>query len=93
MRLYSCDFVGSALKSIADTPCHVLSWRNRNNEVYYRAVEGTDVFLLQHFQTQNDTYAQLLHGLQTLLQGQDIDGLLKAAVGAWVEASVLLVIK
>ena len=30
LRLYPCDFVGSALKSIADTPCHVLSWRNRN---------------------------------------------------------------
>ncbi len=90
LQQYPCDFVSSGLERIEEGGCHVLSWRNRQNEVYYRIVEDTDLFLLQHFQNQNDTLADLLESLQSLLPGQDIEGRLKMAVGGWVEAGVLL---
>ncbi len=90
LQHYPCDFVSSGLERIEEGGCHVLSWRNRQNEVYYRIVEDTDLFLLQHFQNQNDTVADLLESLQSLLPGQNIEGRLKTAVGGWVEAGVLL---
>lgn len=90
LKPYPCDFVSSGLAEIENSPCHVLTWRNRENEVYYRIVDDTDLFLLQHFQSQNDTCAGLLESLQALLQGQDIEGRLKETIGGWVEAGVLL---
>lgn len=90
LKHYPCDFVSSGMERIDTGECHVLSWRNRRNEVYYRVVEDTDLFLLKHFQNQNDTYANLIESLQSLLPGQDIESRLKTVVGGWVEAGVLL---
>lgn len=90
LQAHPCDFVSSGLSAIDATPCHVLSWRGRDDAVYYRIVEGIDLFLLQHFQTQDDTCDQLLHNLQALLPGQDIDSTVHAAIDAWVAAGVLL---
>ncbi|MDO4643691.1 MAG: putative DNA-binding domain-containing protein [Cardiobacteriaceae bacterium] len=92
LKAYPCDFVSSNLEEIDDTPCHVLTWRTRESEVYYRIVDGTDLFLLEHFQSQNDTFSSLLDGLKALLQGQDIDNLIREAIGKWVDAGVLLAV-
>lgn len=92
LQAYPCDFVSSGLEEIDDTPCHVLTWRTRDNQVYYRIVDGTDLFLLEHFQSQNDTFSSLLSGLQALLQGQDIENLIRETVSKWVDAGVLLVV-
>ncbi|MBF0804996.1 MULTISPECIES: DUF2063 domain-containing protein [unclassified Neisseria] len=93
LQYYPCDFVSIGPEQIEDSPCHVLTWRNRSNEVYYRTIEGTDLFLLQHFQRQSDTFTNLLAGLQELLPEQDVAELLKPAVNDWVDAGVLLTTK
>lgn len=91
LQHYPCDFISSDLTQINDNQaCHVLTWRNRQDEVYYRIVEDIDLFLLQHFHNQNDTYTNLLNNLQTLLPTQDIENILKNHIHAWVTAGVLL---
>lgn len=91
LQSYPCDFIGSRLARIEETPCHALSWRDRNGDVCYCTVEGVDLFLLQHFRAHNDSLAQVLRQLQTLLPGQDADALLHETVGHWVAGGVLLV--
>lgn len=90
---YNCNFVASGLETIEDEPSIVLTWRNRNNEVYYRLVEGPDLFLLEHFSQQPDTFENVLESLNSILAGQDIENWLRENLGGWVDAGVLLVEK
>ncbi|OSI11140.1 HvfC family RiPP maturation protein [Neisseria zoodegmatis] len=90
---YNCNFVASDLASIEDEPSIVLTWRNRDNEVYYRQVEGADLFLLEHFSRQSDTFENVLNSLNSILAGQDVETWLRDNLGGWVEAGVLLVEK
>lgn len=86
---YDCDFVGSRLARIDDAPCSVLVWRNRDDEVFYRALADTDLFLLEHFSKQRDTFATVSAALRELA-GAGADAWLREAVNGWVAAGVLL---
>lgn len=91
LRHYGCDFVTGGLERFDPEESDVLSWRNRRDEVYYRTVEGVDLFLLQHFQEQGSgSFAELAAALGPLMPGQDAAGLLRPHVAAWVEEGVLL---
>lgn len=90
---YNCNFVGSGLETIEDEPSTVLTWRNRNNEVYYRLVEGADLFLLEHFSRQSDTFESVLESLNGILAGQNVEAWLRGNLGGWIDAGVLLVEK
>ncbi|MDO1510765.1 MULTISPECIES: putative DNA-binding domain-containing protein [unclassified Neisseria] len=87
---YSCNFVDSHLESIEEEPSIVLTWRNLDNEVYYRSVEDADLFLLEHFSKQSDTFVNVLSNLKEMLDGQDIEAWLRKSINGWVEAGVLL---
>ena len=88
---YRCNFVDSGLESIEEEPCAVLTWRNRDNEVYYRTLEDADLFLLEHFSRQPDTFENVSAELGSLMGGQNIESWLRAGLDAWIDAGVLLV--
>ncbi|MCS4533219.1 HvfC family RiPP maturation protein [Neisseria montereyensis] len=88
---YDYNFVDSNLTAIEPTPSTILTWRNRDNEVYYRAVSGTDVFLLEHFSQHKDTFEHILQSLQEMTggQSQDIEIWLRESIDSWIKAGVL----
>ncbi|MDO5073623.1 Uncharacterized protein conserved in bacteria [Neisseria animaloris] len=90
IRHYNYNFVDSHLESIEEEPSIVLTWRNLDNEVYYRSVEDADLFLLEHFRKQSDTFINVLNNLKEMLDGQDIEAWLRENIDGWVEAGVLL---
>ncbi|QMT33568.1 putative DNA-binding domain-containing protein [Conchiformibius steedae DSM 2580] len=86
---YPCDFVSSGLERLDEGETAVLTWRNPHNEVYYRKLENTDLFLLEHFSSQDDSLNSLAAALYELT-GNSAEAWLRDAVGAWIKAGVLL---
>ncbi|MDO5059912.1 MAG: putative DNA-binding domain-containing protein [Neisseria sp.] len=89
LRHYDCDFVSSSLAHFDDEACTVLTWRGLDDEVYYRRLADTEVFLLEHFSAQNDSLAALAAALQELT-GSDRSEWLQTELAAWLEAGVLV---
>lgn len=90
LQHYAWDFVSSQFQQLTDTECHVLIWRNRQDHVLYRTLEGVDLMLLQHFSQQNDTLNQILNQLHTLLPQQNIDDTVRNCIQKWFDEGVLL---
>ncbi|MDO4998553.1 MAG: putative DNA-binding domain-containing protein [Neisseria sp.] len=90
LRHYQHDFVSSELHTIEEGEIHVLTWRNRDEEVVYRSIDGIDLFLLQYFQEQDSTFADLCVAVQDLLGEQNVREILRAAIQEWFNAGVLL---
>ncbi|ASK27298.1 HvfC family RiPP maturation protein [Neisseria chenwenguii] len=91
LKHYPCDFVSTGLESIIeDAPVYVLTWRNRQNEVYYKAVGDADLLLLTHFQEHSTTFTELSQTLQTLTGNKEAEAWLRESVTDWVDAGVLL---
>ncbi|WP_373740962.1 DUF2063 domain-containing protein [Neisseria sp.] len=90
LKHYSCDFVGSGLAGFDDTPSDVLVWRNRRDEVLYQAVSGIDLFLLQHFLSQPDSYDSLSAALSEINGNRSADAALRESIAQWSEAGVLV---
>lgn len=86
---YPCDFISSGLKRLDTGETAVLTWRNLHNEVYYRKLENTDLFLLEYFSSQNDNLNSLAAALYELT-GNSVEAWLRDAVDTWIKAGVLL---
>lgn len=90
LKHYGCDFVGSGLERFDDTPSDVLVWRSRRDEVLYQAVSGINLFLLQHFQAQPDSYGSLSAALCEINGSRSADAALRESIAQWAEAGVLV---
>ena len=91
LKHYPCDFVSSGLERIDDAAADVLTWRGNAGKVYYAALDGADLLLLNHFQEAGaDTLLGISAQLAALSDGLDASDWLEETVRSWVEAGVLL---
>ena len=79
LKHYPCDFVSSGLERIDDAAADVLTWRDNAGKVYYTALDGADLLLLNHFQEAGaDTLSGISAQLAALSDGLDASDWLEA---------------
>ncbi|EGZ48939.1 HvfC family RiPP maturation protein [Neisseria wadsworthii] len=90
LKQYPVDFIRTGLKSFENDETYVLTWRNLEDETCYQAIDDIDVFLLQHFEQQNDSIASLTQSIRELTGSSDAEPLLLERLAHWQEEGVLI---
>lgn len=90
LKQYPVDFISTGLQDFEDGETYVLTWRNLEDETCYQAIDDIDVFLLQHFEQQNDSIVSLTESIRELTGNSDAEPLLLERLKHWQGEGVLI---
>lgn len=89
---YPIDFISSDWAKIEDCPVQIVLWRDGNDDVCHRLVDGIEYALLAHFFAQSDSFSHLLTALSAEMGDvQSYRDWLEKNIEQWLAEGILLI--